>query len=96
LHHTKPLFKLTKKDHKWTWGEGEQQAFDKLKGCITSSPILHFMDDSKVFHIEADSSDFATGAVLLLQSLDDLKWHPIAFYSKFLNEVEQNYKIQDK
>jgi hypothetical protein len=87
-HHAKPLFKLTKKDRKWTWGEEEQQAFDKLKSRITSSPILHFADDSKAFRIEADSSDFATGAVLSQQSSDDLKWHPIAFYSKSLNAVE--------
>jgi hypothetical protein len=88
LHHAKPLFELTKKDHKWTWGEGEQQVFDKLKGHITSSLILHFMDDLKAFHIEADSSDFATGAVLLQQSSDDLMWHPIALYSKSLNAVK--------
>jgi hypothetical protein len=88
LHHVKPLFKLTKKDHKWTWGEGEQQAFNKLKSRITSSLILCFADDSKVFRIEADSSDFTTGAVLSQQSADDLKWHPIAFYSKSLNVVE--------
>jgi hypothetical protein len=87
-HHAKPLFELTKKDHKWTWGEGEQQAFDELKSRITSSPILHFADDLKVFHIEADSSDFATGAVLSQQSVDDLKWHPITFYSKSLNAVK--------
>jgi hypothetical protein len=96
LHHVKPLFKLTKKDHKWTWGEGEQQAFSKLKSHIISSPILHFMDDSKVFHIEVDSSDFAIGAVLSQQSSDDLKWHSITFYSKSLNVVEQNYKIHNK
>jgi hypothetical protein len=96
LHHAKPLFKLTKKDRKWTWGEGEQQAFDELKSCITSSPILRFADDSKVFRIEVDSSDFATGAVLSQQSADNLKWHPIAFYSKSLNVVEQNYEIHDK
>jgi hypothetical protein len=49
-----------------------------------------------VFRIEADSSDFATGAVLLQQSADDLKWHLIAFYLKSLNAVEENYKIHDK
>jgi hypothetical protein len=87
-HHAKPLFKLTKKDRKWTWGEGEQQAFDEIKSRITSSPILRFADDSKAFRIEADSSDFATGAVLLQQSTDNLKWHLIAFYSKSLNAVE--------
>ena len=87
-HHTKPLFKLMKKDHKWGWNAEEQRAFDKLKNRITSSPILRFADDSKAFRIEADSSDFATGAVLSQQSSDDLKWHPIAFYSKSLNAVE--------
>jgi Reverse transcriptase (RNA-dependent DNA polymerase) len=31
LHHARPLFKLMKKDSKWSWGECEQQAFDGLK-----------------------------------------------------------------
>jgi hypothetical protein len=30
-HHAKPLFKLTKKDRKWTWDEDEQWAFNQLK-----------------------------------------------------------------
>ena len=41
------------KDCKWSWGEDEQQAFDEIKCCVTSSPILYFADDSKPFHIEA-------------------------------------------
>jgi hypothetical protein len=66
--------------------------FDELKNRITSSPILHFADNSKAFCIKADSSDFTTGAVLSQQSSDDLKWHPITFYSKSLNVVERNYE----
>jgi len=46
--------------------------------------------------VKADSSDFATGAVLLQQSLEDDKWHPVSFYSKSLNNVEWNYEIHDK
>jgi hypothetical protein len=30
-HHVKPLFKLTKKDRKWGWGEEQQLAFDEIK-----------------------------------------------------------------
>jgi len=52
--------------------------------------------ESDPFQIKADSSDFATGAVLSQQSTIDGKWHPIAFYSKFLSSVEWNYKIHNK
>jgi len=52
--------------------------------------------DSEPFRVEADSLDFATGAVLSQQSTTDRKWHPIAFYSKSLSSVEQNYEIHDK
>jgi hypothetical protein len=43
-HHAKPLFELTKKDRKWSWGKAEQSAFDEIKTRVTSSPILHFAD----------------------------------------------------
>jgi len=48
------------------------------------------------FRIKADSSDFITEAVLSQQSMTDRKWYPIAFYSKSLSSVEQNYKIHNK
>jgi hypothetical protein len=40
-----------KKDCKWSWGVDEQQAFNEIKNWVMSSPILHFADDSKPFHI---------------------------------------------
>jgi len=52
--------------------------------------------DSEPFRVEADSSDFATGAVLSQQSMADGKWHPVAFYSKSLSSMEWNYEIHDK
>jgi len=48
------------------------------------------------FWIEADSLDFATGAVLSQQLMTDRKWHPVVFYSKSLSSVERNYKIHNK
>ncbi|GLB37179.1 putative chromo (CHRromatin Organisation MOdifier) domain containing protein [Lyophyllum shimeji] len=95
-HHTRPLFDLTAKDVAWTWGSGQQDAFDSLKRAITSKPVLIFPDNDRPFRVEADSSDFATGAVLSQQSPEDEKWHPVAFYSKSLNAVERNYEIHDK
>jgi len=95
-HQAEPLFDLTKKDFLWAWNDNQQKAFNKLKNCITSLPVLQFADNSLPFHVEADSSNFATGAVLLQQSPEDDKWHPVSFHSKSLNDVEQNYEIHDK
>src|SRR6266540_4648946 len=60
-----------------------------------ASPLIS-PDSTKPFCIEADSSDFATGAVLSQVSVDDRKWHPVAFMLKSLSPVECNYKIHNK
>ncbi|GLB35238.1 putative retrotransposable element tf2 155 kda protein type 1-like [Lyophyllum shimeji] len=46
-HHAWPLFDLTAKDVAWTWGSGQQDAFDSLKRAITSKPVLIFPDDDR-------------------------------------------------
>jgi len=66
-----------KKDVHWAWNDNQQKAFDELKNCITFSTVLWFTDDSLPSHVEADSSDFVTGAVLSQQSPEDDKWHPV-------------------
>jgi RNase H-like domain found in reverse transcriptase/Reverse transcriptase (RNA-dependent DNA polymerase) len=95
-HLARPLFNLTKNNSIFHWSSNEQTVFSALKERITSAPILALPNNSKPFQIKADSLDFATGAVLSQQSSEDDKWHPIAFLSKSLSLVEQNYKIHDK
>ena len=90
-----PLTQLMRKDSPWTWSEQQQQAFDALKQTFTSAPILVMADMSKPFILEADASDYATGAVLS-QRQSDGEVHPVAFYSKTLNSAERNYDIYDK
>ena len=92
----RPLHDLTRNDTPWHWNELEQSAFDAIKQAVTSAPILISADESKPFRVEADSSDFATGVVLSQVSSEDGKWHPVAFLSKSLNDVERNYEIHDK
>ena len=91
----RPLHTLTKKDSPWNWTEECQEAFDRLKHQVTSAPVLIFPDNCKQYRLEADSSNYATGAVLS-QEADDGKWHPVAFLSKSLNAVERNYDTHDK
>jgi len=53
------------------------------------------VDTTKELRVESDASDFATGAVLSIKC-DDGKWHPCAYLSKGLNDVERNYDVHDK
>jgi len=64
--------------------------------AVTTAPVLVSPQDLEPFRIEADSSDFTSGAVLSQQLPREEKWHPVAFYSKFLSPVERNYEIYDK
>jgi len=94
--HARLLFNLTWNDSSWRWGEAEHTTFTRVKGSVTSAPVLISPDQTKPFHIKADSSDFATGAVLSQVSSEDEKWHPVAFLSKSLSPIEWNYEIHDK
>ena len=66
----------------------EDKAFEGLKRAFTSAPVLQMADLSKSFILECDASDFATGAVLS-QKGEDGCMHPIAFYSKTLNDAKR-------
>jgi len=92
----RPLFDLTCSDKAWNWDAKEQEAFERLKTAVTTAPVLVSPQDLEPFCIEADSSDFTSGAVLSQQLPGEEKWHPVAFYSKSLSPVERNYKIHDK
>jgi len=92
----RPLFDLTRSKQVWTWSGKEQTAFEDLKTAVTTAPVLVSPQELDPFRIEADSSDFATEAVLSQQSTTDRKWHSVVFYSKSLSSIERNYEIHDK
>jgi len=61
----RPLIDLMKKDRKFDWSPDCQEAFNKLKTCFLSEPVLRNPDPSKQFAIATDASKVATGGVLL-------------------------------
>jgi len=69
----RPLFDLTCSEQVWTWNGKEQAAFKDLKMAVTTAPVLMSPQDLEPFWVKADSSDFATGAVLSQQSTTDRK-----------------------
>jgi len=62
---------------------------------FTIEPILAIPDIDREIRVEADVSDYATGGVLPTKCKDG-KWRLVAFISKLLNAIEQNYEIHDK
>jgi len=60
----RPFFDLTRSDKAWNWDTKKQEAFECLKTAVTTALVLVSPQDSEPFCIEADSSDFASEAVL--------------------------------
>jgi len=67
----KPLYEMTRKENKWSWGERQQKAFEELKERFMIEPVLITPDLDKEMRVEADASDFAMGGVLLMKCEDE-------------------------
>ena len=65
-------------------------AFEKLKMCCMTAPVLAFVDFEKEFQLETDASSEGLGAILS-QKQPDGKWHPVAFRSRELKGGEAKY-----
>eukprot|EP00833_Pecoramyces_ruminatium_P005257 jgi/Orpsp1_1/1179289/evm.model.c7180000068770.1 len=91
----RPLHNLTKKNIKFSWNENCQKSFEELKNRLISTPILMHPDPEKQYILECDASNYAIGAILS-QYDDENRLHPVAYYSRSLNNAEINYPITDK
>jgi len=89
------LYDTVKKDRKWEWTEKQEKVFKKLKDKFMQELVLAAPDLDKKMRMEVDTSDYATGEVLLMEE-EDRKYRLVAFLSKSLNETERNYEIHDK
>ncbi|GFU72109.1 retrovirus-related Pol polyprotein from transposon 297 [Trichonephila clavipes] len=89
----RPLSNLTKKKALWKWSEEEENAFQTLKQCLVSRPILKHADFSKPFLIRTDASNYALGAVL---QGEDKEEHPVEFAKRLLNPAERNYLTTER
>ena len=67
----KLLYKITRKENKWGWGERQQKAFEELKERFTTEPVLVTPDLDKEMRVEVDMSDFAIEGVLLMKCEDE-------------------------
>ena len=90
----RPITNLLKKDVKFDWDTSCQKAFEEVKQCLVSPPILIYPDFSKPFNLTTDASNTALGAVLSQGKVGEDK--PIAYASRTLNKAERNYSTIEK
>jgi hypothetical protein len=91
----KPLYTLTKQDVTFCWTEECQRAFEYLRTCLTTKPVVIYPDFNKPFILHTDASNYAIGAVLA-QTDENNKEHVIAYASRILNQAEVNYTVTEK
>jgi len=91
----KPLHQLTEKQTTFEWTPQCQVAFDHLKRCLTSAPILALPDWSKPFVVDTDASDTGIGAVLSQVDENGVE-HVICYASRLFSKAERNYCVTRK
>lgn len=76
------------------WGEKQQRAFDDIKRCITTAPVLVLADPKLDYTVCCDASGFATGAVLMQDQGKGMQ--AISFISKKMLPAETRYDVYDQ
>jgi len=87
----KPLFWLTENQIRFEWSQTCQEAFEKLKQKLISSPVLSFPTGHGEFILDTDASNHGIGAVL--SQIQDGTERVIAYYSRVLSKAEENYCV---
>ena len=85
---------MLKEKGRFVWNKSCGDAFDRLKGILSSYPILRSPNFDKGFVLMTDASDIGVGAVLLQGDGD--KMFPIAYFSKKLSDGQRKYSTVEK
>ena len=84
-----PLVALTRKGASFVWTDHQQTAFDALKACLLSAPILGFPTEDGRFLSDTDASLFAVGGVL--NQIQDDREMVIAYASRSFRLSQRRY-----
>lgn len=85
----KPIRELTCDGKQFTWSSECEDAFDKLKSCLSNERTMSYFDSKLKTELLVDGSPCGLGAILV--QLDGDHKRVIAYASKALSEVESRY-----
>jgi len=87
----RPLSELLKDSVPLKWMAKQEQAFEKLKHCIISSPALQLFNPSSYTELHCDASQVGLSGMLLQQGESDKKMHLVHAVSKKTTTAKKNY-----
>ena len=90
-----PINELNKPGRTFVWTEGANKAFNKIKKCLASPPIISFPDFTGLFTLTTDASDIACGAILMQEDKHGQK-KIIAVASHTFNATERNWSTTER
>lgn len=93
-----PLTKLGRDKEPWVWGPEQETAFQTLKNCLMSPPILRFADPTLPYILDTDASATGIGSVLSqIQTIDGIEQEAvIAYASKTLSTPERKWSTIER
>jgi len=90
---SKPLTSLTRKNQGFMWGTSKQEAFERMKDKLCTTPVLAYQNFKLPFILTFDASKLAVGAVL--SQVQDGTELSIAYASRQLNTAEKSYSATE-
>ncbi|UYV83440.1 K02A2.6-like [Cordylochernes scorpioides] len=90
-----PLNQLLVKRNDWRWDSAQEEAFEKVKKLLSTSPTLTFFDPNLPTTVSADASSYGLGAVLLQKSEDGYQ-KAVAYASGTMSETEKRWAQIEK
>ena len=88
------LFKMTSKKQKFEWKAIHEDAFNKLKQKLCSTPVLGFPDLTLPYELHVDACGLGMGCVLS-QRHDGFE-KPIAYASRHFTKQEEHYSATER
>jgi ribonuclease HI len=95
-----PFYRLLRKTDNFTWTEEVQAAFDDLKRCLSTSPVLVTPREKEPMFLYIAATNQVVSSVLVVERAEEGKEHgvqrPVYYLSEVLSPTKQRYPHYQK